>query len=334
LREFLNHQLRKEGQNMRRSHRLGTLHIGIALFLSLALIALGTITNAQQPANNPSDDRDRGIQLYKQGETAAAIKILKKVVKKHSDDADAWYYLALAYWTEGEIGEARPAFERLIMLRPESPAAHAKLAYSLILANDPIRALIAANRAIALGDQSAESHYAIAEASFRSGDNSKAIDEANLALQIKPDFGPALITKSLVHRALGQHAEAAASLERLLAITPADPDSDVWRKELDSLRRFGQQASEPPKASAPTQLAQDRPMSGRDVSVKARILSKPEPRYTEAARRAGVNGTIVIRCIFASDGEVKTLVVMRALAFGLTSEAVEAARKIRFVPAN
>ena len=302
----------------------------VALILSLILLATSTGAIAQQP----SEDRDRGIQLYKQGDPAAAIKILTKVVEKHSDDADAWYFLALAYWSEGAIGAARPAFEHLIELRPESPDAHAKLAYSLILANDPFKAVMEANRAIALGDLSAEPHYAIAEASFRGGDNSKAIEEANLALQIKPDFGLALITKSMAHRMLDQYAEAVTSLERLLAISPADPDSDFWRGQLDNLRSFSQRATAPTESSAPVQPAQDRPMSGKDVTIKARVLSKPEPTYSEAARRAGVTGTVVIKCVFGSDGEVRNLFVMRALGYGLTSRAVEAARKIKFTPAS
>ena len=307
----------------------------VAALLLLAIFNFAIVSvNAQQPINGVSEERERGIQLYKQGDTAAAIKILRKVVDKHSDDAEAWYFLALAYWSDGAIGAARPAFEHLIELRPESPDAHAKLAYSLILANDPFKAVMEANRAIALGDQSAEPHYAIAEASFRGGDNTKAIEEANLALQIKPDFGMALITKSIAQRMSDQYAEAASSVERLLAISPADPDSDIWRGQLDSLRYFGQRATAPPESSAPVQLAQDRPLSGKDVTVKARILSKPEPSYSEAARKAGVTGTVVIKCIFASDGEVRNLVVTRALGYGLTSNAVRAARGIRFTPAT
>jgi TonB family protein len=306
----------------------------VALLLSLILLAASTSATAQQPAGTPSEDRERGIQLYKQGETGAAIKILKKVVDKHSDDADAWYFLALAYWSEGAIGAARPAFEHVIELRPELPDAHGKLAYSLILANDPFKALMEANRAIALGDQSAEPHYAIAEASFRGGDNSKAIEEANLALQIKPDFGMALITKSMAQRMSDQYEEAASSLERLLAISPRDLDEDVWRDQLEQLRYFAKHSVTPSRSTPGTQPTQEVPLAGRDVSVKVRILSKPEPSYSEAARKAGVTGTVVIKCIFWSNGEVRNLFVVRALGFGLTSRAVEAARKIRFTPAS
>jgi protein TonB len=70
------------------------------------------------------------------------------------------------------------------------------------------------------------------------------------------------------------------------------------------------------------------------MTTKVRILEKLEPTYTEAARRAGVNGTVVMRAVFASDGSVKNVFVTRALSFGLTSAAVKAAKRIQFTPAT
>jgi TonB family protein len=318
---------------MESSLNISVSRFTIALLLALVLLATAANANAQQPAGSPSEDRDRGIQLFREGNIAQAIKIFEKVIKKHSDDADAWYYLGLAYWSEGAIGAARPAFEHVIQLRPELPNAHAKLAYSLILANEPQTAVMEANRAIALGDPSAEPHYAIAEASFRGGDNVKAIEEANLALKIRPEFGEALITKSLAHRALKQYDDAAKSLEIFLVANPEDWDKDLWREQLVSLRGFFKEPAASTAPSSGVKPALDLPLSGKEMTVKARILSKPEPSYTEAARIAGVTGTVVIKCVFASDGEIRYLVITRALPYGLTSRAVQAARRIKFVPA-
>jgi periplasmic protein TonB len=79
----------------------------------------------------------------------------------------------------------------------------------------------------------------------------------------------------------------------------------------------------------------DEPVfSGKDVTAKVRVLEKREPTYTEAARRAGVSGTVMLRAVFASDGSVKNVFVSRALPFGLTAQAVEAAKRIQFTPAN
>ncbi|HEY5075396.1 MAG TPA: TonB family protein [Pyrinomonadaceae bacterium] len=311
--------------------------LGVAVSLSLILCVSGACirANAQETtAETDAADRDRGIKLYQQGQIVEAIKILKRVVKTHADDADAWYFLGLAYYSNSAFLWARDALEHSVSLRPDSADANAKLAYALILGNEMEQATTKARHAIELGDQSVEPHYAIAEASFRTGDYPKAIEEADQALKIKSDFAPALITKSLAHYFLKQYAEAAASLEKFLAVSPNDPDADVWREQLDSLRTFGQQTGGSTGSPTVSQPTEDVPLNGRDVTRRARVLDKPEPTYTEAARKAGVNGTVVMRCVFGSDGEIRNLVVMKALGYGLTSRAAQAARKIRFTPAT
>ena len=71
-----------------------------------------------------------------------------------------------------------------------------------------------------------------------------------------------------------------------------------------------------------------------EVTTKARVLAKPEPRYTAEARQAQVTGTVVLRVVFSADGIVRHILVLRGLPFGLTESAVEAARGVRFTPAT
>lgn len=78
----------------------------------------------------------------------------------------------------------------------------------------------------------------------------------------------------------------------------------------------------------------NRIFSGREVTQKARVLEKPEPTYTESARKFGVTGTVVLRCVFAKNGEVTNLHVVRKLPHGLTQRTIDAARAIRFEPAT
>ena len=77
----------------------------------------------------------------------------------------------------------------------------------------------------------------------------------------------------------------------------------------------------------------NRIFSGREVTQKVRVLEKPEPTYTESARKFGIEGTIVLRTVFSKNGEVTNLHVVSKLPHGLTQRAIEAARAIRFVPA-
>ena len=76
-----------------------------------------------------------------------------------------------------------------------------------------------------------------------------------------------------------------------------------------------------------------RLFSGNEVEQRARLLLKPEPQYTEEARRNQIEGTVVLRVVFASSGEVVQIRAVRQLPFGLTERAIAAARQIKFAPA-
>jgi TonB family protein len=77
-----------------------------------------------------------------------------------------------------------------------------------------------------------------------------------------------------------------------------------------------------------------RVFSGREVTQRARVLAKPEPVYTESARKYQIAGTVVLRAVFAADGKVTNIYVIRKLPHGLTAAAIKAARGISFSPAG
>ncbi len=85
--------------------------------------------------------------------------------------------------------------------------------------------------------------------------------------------------------------------------------------------------------SGPDGDVSDRPFRGTEVEKRARLLSKPEPHYTEEARRNQVTGTVKLQAVFSSGGEVVQIRALRTLPFGLTERAIAAARQIKFVPA-
>ncbi|HYJ47727.1 MAG TPA: energy transducer TonB [Pyrinomonadaceae bacterium] len=76
-----------------------------------------------------------------------------------------------------------------------------------------------------------------------------------------------------------------------------------------------------------------RPFNPHDVDQKARIISRFEPQYTPEAREQQVQGTVVLRAVFAEDGFVKNIRVVSGLPYGLTESAVAAAQGIKFSPA-
>ena len=78
----------------------------------------------------------------------------------------------------------------------------------------------------------------------------------------------------------------------------------------------------------------DRIVQLKEVEQRAKLLLKPEPQYTEEARRNQVTGTVMLRVVFSSAGHVEQIHAVQTLPFGLTEKAIAAARQIRFVPAT
>jgi TonB family protein len=73
-------------------------------------------------------------------------------------------------------------------------------------------------------------------------------------------------------------------------------------------------------------------LNGKDVTIKARVITKPEPTYTEEARRNQVTGTVVLKGVFSSSGSLANITVVNSLPDGLTEKAIGAAKQIKFIP--
>jgi TonB family protein len=61
-------------------------------------------------------------------------------------------------------------------------------------------------------------------------------------------------------------------------------------------------------------------------------IEKPEPRYPEEARKANLQGTVVLFIVVGADGIPRDIKVIRPLGLGLSEEAVAAVQKWRFRP--
>ena len=104
------------------------------------------------------------------------------------------------------------------------------------------------------------------------------------------------------------------------------------RQEPKSAEPDSKQDDAPPEGNQPDG---NKVYPGKEVTKRAVILAKPEPKYPPHARRSNVQGEVALRIILAADGVVAEKVeVIRGLPEGVTEAAIEAARKIKFIPAE
>ena len=69
------------------------------------------------------------------------------------------------------------------------------------------------------------------------------------------------------------------------------------------------------------------------VVRRARFHQRIVPRYPEAARRAGIEGVVVLEATIHPDGRARNILVVQALGLGCDEAAVAALRASRLVPA-
>jgi TonB family protein len=310
--------------------------------------------SAQEASQAP--EKERGIELYRKGNFSEAVEALKEAVKKRQKDSDAWYHLGLSLHRVGEIKGARKAFEKSISLKPDFAPGYTATAYLQLLSNDNRGAVKNAEKAAALDPKNYESRYIAGTARLRQKQTAEALAMAEEALKIKPDYSQALIlkTETLISMFARERDKQIKSQDRRKENkSPGDADGEekkrpnysllkaasesleaylkleqaeqaFWSEQLEALRFYALRADDP---------VSDKPVTSTTTSSMPRVLYREKANYTEDARRAGIQGTVILMVVFADEGVLKHILALQGLSHGLTEQAIAAARKVRFTPA-
>jgi TonB family protein len=121
--------------------------------------------------------------------------------------------------------------------------------------------------------------------------------------------------------------KAGALVETVEAFVALGPeDVGLWNEWLTGLRLYAQLAAD--------QRFETKPFRLSELMTKAQIIRKPEPMYTERARRGRVSGVVRLRALLGADGTVRGVSVIKGLGGGLSESASRAAHAISFTPAT
>lgn len=298
--------------------------------------------SASTTVSEAAEIRDKGIAQFSHAEYEKAIKTLKRAAELNPNDPMVWDYLGQAYHELLALPEAVVAYERAIQLRPDFVPTRLRLVSFLFFAGGNFdRAEKAARETLAVAPRNPFPHYVIGTIKFRQQMPEAALTEAEAALAIDPRFGDALLLKSQAMWSLSHNRKdssdsvetrkaylqkAVQALEDFAKLGGHKESSAYWRTQLATLRGMLEE-SEHPAAETPRIYKQS------EVTVRARVTSKPGPEYTDEARHNGEVGTLRISGVLGADGKISRILVLYGLSAGLTAQAVAAMQRVKFNPA-
>jgi TonB family protein len=100
-----------------------------------------------------------------------------------------------------------------------------------------------------------------------------------------------------------------------------------------TVKPHGSRFTPPVAVYSPARTAEERVYRAGDNITAPVLVSKAEPRYTEEALQAQLQGTVVLYAQIDPSGNAVNLHVLRRLGMGLDARAIEAASRWRFQPA-
>lgn len=173
---------------------------GLLAAATLPLVLICDITYAT--TQSPHPDRERGVQLYRDGDYERASQVLDKATQNAPSDARAWTYLGLS---KIELGKATAALAPL-------------------------------QKAVVLDDQLSEAHYGLGLAYGYLSRLPEAIRELERAVELNPTYAAAHYQLGLAFNEANKLDRALLHLERFLELEPQSPEAPRVKDLLSRLR--------------------------------------------------------------------------------------------------
>jgi TonB family protein len=224
-----------------------------------------------------------------------------------------------------------------------------KLGDLAVKRHQPAEAKAFYSQAVSLGD-TPETAPALIYLAWQTKDTAQSkalLDRAIAAAQTGPVAGRALTFRANYALDDGFPGVAETHYQEALAQDPPNsPEAaftmESYAKLLTSQSRTGeaQTMQQSARTIRETRVAEISPKwTSADPVVKVgggtsapKLISKQEPEYSEEARAAKLQGTVVLRVIIGSDGQPYGLTLVQSLGLGLDEQAAEAVSQWKFMP--
>ena len=219
---------------------------------------------------------------------------------------------------------AKSGIRHALALKPDLPETQFLAAQVYWHEGARSMAIESLNKAVEMQPVYPEAHFLLARCLLDASEREQAREQANIAISQGTPAFPAYRFLGELDFAAGNVEAAASSFETAVKLSqPRDEkEATELRQEIQGLREYIK--------LLPILEGEQK---ATDV-VRPIALNSPQPRYTEEARAAKIQGAVSMVVLVTANGDVDSVVLFRRLGHGLDDQATEVARQLKFAPAN
>jgi type IV pilus assembly protein PilF len=199
-----------------------------------ALVLTGCVSSAPQGGSNPEDAAQYNVKLgvayMQQGRLDVALQKLKRALKENPDSAPAHAALARLYARRGSMSRARQYYRKAIDLAPDDPKIQNAYGVFLCRHGKAVQSeryfIAAAGNPDYITPEAAYTNAGICQLNVGKRDAAEA--DFRRALKSKPGYTSALWQLARLSFKQGEHMDARAFLQRLLADNKHPQAKVLW----------------------------------------------------------------------------------------------------------
>jgi predicted CXXCH cytochrome family protein len=149
-------------------------------------------------------------------------ELARQVAQQQPREPEWYIQLGDAWLSSGEPVKAVAAYERAVALKPQTVRGLQSLAKGLQASGQPVRSAEALQQAIRIAPSGAASWYQSSALALKLGRGGEAIEKMQKAIALDPDLPGEYTTLAGIQAATGQKERAEAALQEALRVDPYD----------------------------------------------------------------------------------------------------------------
>jgi tetratricopeptide (TPR) repeat protein len=176
----------------------------------------------KQASNDVLVSINHGRLLLAQGKQQDALLALQNAVKGAPDSAQAHYYLGVAYWQTGSLGQANSEFQEAVKVSPGFPLALRSLAQLNLAQNHPSEAQVYAQELVQKSPTDVHDRRLLGEVFLREGRFGPAEEQFLAANQLAPNQAAVHLDLGQVYAAEKKWPQAEKEFETAIHLDPSN----------------------------------------------------------------------------------------------------------------